>query len=31
MFVTVATRCDSDDDTYAYDININSIKVICVE
>lgn len=30
MFVTVSSRCDSDDDTYTYTININSIKVICV-
>lgn len=30
MFVTVSSRCDADDDTYTYAININSIKVICV-
>ena len=25
MFVTVSSKCDSDDDTYTYTININSI------
>lgn len=25
MFVTVSSRCDADDDTYTYTININSI------
>lgn len=30
MFVTVSSRCDADDNTYTYAININSIKVICV-
>ena len=25
MFVTVSSKCDSDDDTYTYAININSI------
>lgn len=28
MFVTVSSRCDSDDDTYTYTININSIVAI---
>lgn len=25
MFVTVSSKCDSDDDTYTYTININNI------
>lgn len=25
MFVTVSSKCDSDDDTYTYSININNI------
>ena len=28
MFVTVSSRCDSDDDTYTYTINVNDIVSI---
>ena len=30
MFVTVSSKCDSDNDSYTYTVTINSIKLLCV-